>query len=272
VLNSFKRELESDEQTHFTGKELQSRLASMEGGHRYSMGHLCRILREKLGMYYYKPSPVDYRRPADALQKLQDRLCGTLDALKAKGIAPERIAIGFADESAVQFLCNNARFWSTEAHRPRLCNSEAGSQKFFGFYALVGQSVLLRLEKGDGEHVAEAVRQVRKANEAYDAVVMIWDNARSHKSADADAVSVGVHTVFLPPYSPDLNPVERVWKQCKRAVNEMGYFKAMEALAVAFETAFESVKVQASFAAGWVEKMQSIISWFYPMKDPDIVR
>jgi transposase len=215
-------------------------------------------------MYYYKPSPVDCRKAEDALTKLQDRLAGTLDALKVKGIAPDRVAIGFADESAVQFLCNNARFWCTDAHKPRPCNSEAGSQKFFGFYALVGESVLTRMEKGDAYNVQRALKTVREANRGYDAVVMIWDNAKSHKSADDFAALLGVHTVFLPPYSPDLNPVERVWKHCKRAVNEAGYFKEPEALATAFEQAFDSAKVQLSFAAGWAEKMQSTVSWIYP--------
>jgi transposase len=267
----FRSELESETQKHYTSHELHDRFSSAGFGTQYSMGHFCRLLREKLGMYYYKPSPRDYRRPEDALFKLTERLRGTIDALKFKGIDPSRIAIGFSDEVAVQHLANNARFWCLEPHLPRTVNSEPKSQKFFGFYALLGESVLVPLEKCDAQHIKGALEEVRKANSAYDALIMIWDNAKTHKSVDDHALKANIHAVFLPPYSPDLNPIERVWKTCKRKVNQMAYFKALEALASAFEQAYESVKVQASFAEGWIEKMQSIISWIYPMKTQENV-
>jgi transposase len=44
--------------------------------------------------------------------------------------------------------------------------------------------------------------------------VMILDNGRFHKAKDL-VVPDNVHLVFLPPYSPELNPVERVWQHLK---------------------------------------------------------
>ena len=40
---------------------------------------------------------------------------------------------------------------------------------------------------------------------------VIWDNASVHKSQKlADAFeAAGIHLLFLPPYSPDLNPVAK---------------------------------------------------------------
>lgn len=47
--------------------------------------------------------------------------------------------------------------------------------------------------------------------------VVIMDNLGSHKSrAVRDAIrSVGAHLLFLPPYSPDLNPIEQVFAKLK---------------------------------------------------------
>jgi transposase len=47
--------------------------------------------------------------------------------------------------------------------------------------------------------------------------VMILDNGRFHK-AERLTIPANVRLVFLPPYSPELNPVERVWQHLKDAL------------------------------------------------------
>lgn len=48
--------------------------------------------------------------------------------------------------------------------------------------------------------------------------VVIMDNASFHKSKKAKELieSVGCKLIFLPPYSPDLNPIEKFWANMKR--------------------------------------------------------
>lgn len=48
--------------------------------------------------------------------------------------------------------------------------------------------------------------------------VIILDNASFHKSQELEEIAkdVGCYLVFLPPYSPDLNPIEKVWANFKR--------------------------------------------------------
>ncbi len=50
-----------------------------------------------------------------------------------------------------------------------------------------------------------------------DNTVIVMDNATFHKRADIlDAIKQTTCTLeFLPPYSPDLNPIERKWAQAK---------------------------------------------------------
>jgi transposase len=47
-------------------------------------------------------------------------------------------------------------------------------------------------------------------------VVAILDNARYHHSIPSPAQDNCFRLDFLPPYSPDLNPIERVWKLTRR--------------------------------------------------------
>jgi transposase len=48
--------------------------------------------------------------------------------------------------------------------------------------------------------------------------VIIMDNASFHKSQRTKALieSAGCKLIFLPPYSPDLNPIEKFWANMKR--------------------------------------------------------
>lgn len=47
--------------------------------------------------------------------------------------------------------------------------------------------------------------------------VIVMDNATFHKRQDTQQLirSAGHTLLFLPPYSPDLNPIERKWAQAK---------------------------------------------------------
>ena len=47
--------------------------------------------------------------------------------------------------------------------------------------------------------------------------VIVMDNATFHKnkSMQQDIINTGHFLEYLPPYSPDLNPIEHKWAQCK---------------------------------------------------------
>lgn len=53
--------------------------------------------------------------------------------------------------------------------------------------------------------------------------VLILDNASFHKSAETRRLveAAGCKILFLPPYSPDLNPIEKYWANMKVKVREL---------------------------------------------------
>ena len=52
--------------------------------------------------------------------------------------------------------------------------------------------------------------------------IVVMDNLASHKSNDvAEAIeAAGAQLWYLPPYSPDLNPIERMWSKIKAWLNK----------------------------------------------------
>lgn len=54
-------------------------------------------------------------------------------------------------------------------------------------------------------------------------MLVIIDNASFHKSAKVKSLieSVGCKLLFLPPYSPDLNPIEHYWHKLKTIIRKI---------------------------------------------------
>ena len=75
-------------------------------------------------------------------------------------------------------------------------------------------------------------------------VVVITDNARYHHAALhrdwRKAVEPWFRLEYLPPYSPELNPIERVWKLTRRLATHNRYFPAIEDVITAVEHTFDS--------------------------------
>lgn len=80
--------------------------------------------------------------------------------------------------------------------------------------------------------------------------VVMMDNLRAHKvSGVAEAIaSRGAEVVYLPPYSPDLSPIEACWSKLKTALRS-AKARTYDALNVALAEAWD--QVTASDAQGW---------------------
>jgi hypothetical protein len=70
-------------------------------------------------------------------------------------------------------------------------------------------------------------------------VIVIIDNARYHHATlhATWRTDVAAHFQlhFLPPYSPELNPIERVWKLIRRCCLHNQYFPALECVVAAIQ-------------------------------------
>jgi transposase len=67
--------------------------------------------------------------------------------------------------------------------------------------------------------------------------VVIMDNASFHKSQRTIEFieSVGCRVIFLPPYSPDLNPIEKFWANMKGWIKyQMTQFNTLYDILVQF--------------------------------------
>lgn len=122
------------------------------------------------------------------------------------------------------------------------------TRKSVGYFAAVrlrDGSFVFRRETGrfNGETFWEFLKQFQHASAAPGRrVVAISDNAQYHRSKlhlewrEQHAPQFGLD--FLPPYSPDLNPIERVWKLTRRLCLHNRYFGLLDGVVAAVEDQF----------------------------------
>jgi transposase len=74
--------------------------------------------------------------------------------------------------------------------------------------------------------------------------IVILDNLSVHKSATARAciAAAGCHLVFLPTYSPDLNPIEPAFAKTKQALRRIGA-RSFETIVAALGDAVPTISV-----------------------------
>jgi transposase len=72
--------------------------------------------------------------------------------------------------------------------------------------------------------------------------IVVMDNLSSHKGARTREMieSRGAELVFLPPYSPDLNPIEMVFAKVKQLLRSLGC-RTMDALWDAMQSVLDAV-------------------------------
>ena len=68
------------------------------------------------------------------------------------------------------------------------------------------------------EKVKEVFYKIRNEYRNWKKIVIILDNARYNHAKEVKilAEKLGIKLLFLPPYSPNLNLIERVWKFLKK--------------------------------------------------------
>ncbi len=76
-------------------------------------------------------------------------------------------------------------------------------------------------------------------------LVLSWIIAMVHKGAEIEALiqGAGAKLIYLPPYSPEFNPIENCWSKIKSLLRSMGA-RSYPDLAQAIQEAFAQVSLE----------------------------
>ena len=104
------------------------------------------------------------------------------------------------------------------------------------------------------EDICFFLQTIRNANPV-GRIILILDNFRSHiaNATMVQAFRLDIDLVFLPPYSPDLNPIEYIWKSVKRVISDK-FVKCLEDMRMIISRSFLDCSSRLSFARSWIAK------------------
>lgn len=143
----------------------------------------------------------------------------------------------FEDECHFQQHGSRCRMWfPPEDKDPILLHAPTRkSMSLFGVVnASTGRMTTMITKVFNAKTFLRFLKKVLKTRRRGKKLIMILDNARYHHAiilkswllANEDKIRL----IFLPPYSPDLNNIERVWKVTRRKCTHNRYFSTLDEL------------------------------------------
>ena len=139
------------------------------------------------------------------------------------------VRVYFQDESRFGLITRNGRSLTAAKVKP-ICPFQQvfkSTYLYGAFSPTGGDNFILEFSKCDTECFQVFLDSFarRKPDEL---AVLVLDNAAFHK-ADRLIIPPNIRLVFLPSYSPELNPAEKVWAKFKRAFNNK-LFESMDSM------------------------------------------
>lgn len=82
----------------------------------------------------------------------------------------------------------------------------------------------------DRYSMCDLLRAIRAKNPDEEKIYLVLDNAPYNRSQVVRdlAARLKIRLLYLPPYSPNLNPIERLWKFVKQKIMANNYFPDLE--------------------------------------------
>lgn len=177
-----------------------------------------------------------------------------MEAACLKNLAHLPVRLICQDEARFGRMSEPFSFWAPAQVRPMV--SLALVREFKYEYAAVspwdGALDYMTADKMNTDSMSSFLNQIGESHPD-EFCVMILDNASSHKSKDLK-IPDNVSLVFLPPYSPELNPAEQVWNRLRK-----NYFanKVFDSLEAASRQAEHGLSVMAATPGA----MKSLTNW-----------
>lgn len=163
--------------------------------------------------------------------------------------SPDRYDIWFVDEVLFQQQGSRCRMWIPPEVKQPVIMQEPG-RKSAGYFGAVrlrdGKFIFSREENVfNADSTWGFLKKLRRVACAGKKKAVIGiDNARYHHAIMhkkwREKVSCNFILEYLPPYSPELNPIERVWKLTRRLRLHNRYFPKLEDVFLATESLFKT--------------------------------
>jgi transposase len=203
----------------------------------YNVFYIAQLLKN-LGLSYQKAAFI-----SDHLDEDKRQVWGTTTWPQVVRLAKERRALLLVgDEASFPQWGTLTYTWARRGQQPKVKTSgKRKGYKVFGLIEYFTGRFFYQGQEGRLNSTAYIAFLRRVLAQTPQPIVLIQDGARYHTSAETKAFfaqqAARLQVFQLPTYSPDYNPIEKLWKKIKQQDTHLHYFPTFEALAAKVEQA-----------------------------------
>ena len=203
----------------------------------YNVFYIAQLLKN-LGFSYQKAAFV-----SDHLNEAKRQEWRTTTWPQILRRAQERNALLlFGDEASFPQWGTLTYTWARRGQQPKVKTSgKRKGYKVFGLIEYFTGHFFYQGQEGRLNSAAYIAFLTRVLEQTTQPIVLIQDGAKYHTSAETNAFfaqqTARLQVFQLPTYSPDYNPIEKLWKKIKQQDTHLHYFPTFEALTEKVEQA-----------------------------------
>jgi transposase len=210
-----------------------------ESGIKYNHKGLVKLLH-RLGFTYKKTKLVPSKADAEKQQEFVDKF----NDLKAN--LKENEVIYFADAVHPQHNTKIACEWIPKGQEKEIKSNTGRTRvNINGVLNPETKEVVVREDKTiNAESTIKLYKEIEKKNKDKDKIYVIADNAKYYKNIALQEYleTSKIEQIFLPPYSPNLNLIERLWKFMKKKIINNKYYEKSSEFKQKILEFFENIK------------------------------
>lgn len=191
-------------------------------GVQYSRGGMTELLH-RLGFSFKKATPV----PGKANKRKQQKFINQYNGVKPHGI------VYFGDSTHPEFAPTITYGWIKKGENFEVKTNSGWRRRvnICGAIEINSLDIIARsFETINKDSICDILRAIRRKNPDEDKIYFVLDGAAYNRSKKVKALakSLNIRILYLPPYSPNLNPIERLWKFMKKKVTANRYFEEFD--------------------------------------------
>lgn len=176
---------------------------------------------------YKKPKPYPYKASTEE----QEKFVSKYNELKAS--IPSEDGILFMDACHPSMATKLSCGWIKKGQSKPIETSASRTRiNLIGALSLGNMSkpVIASYTTVDGDAIVDFLSQIRKYSKIKGSIHLVLDQAGYHRCAEvvSAAEKLNIKLFYLPPYSPNLNSIERLWKVMNEYARNNKFFKTAD--------------------------------------------
>lgn len=169
-----------------------------------------------LGYSYKKPQPVHLKNDKTVMLNWINKFKRDIRKVE-RNLINKKVEVYFQDETRFGQKTISTKIWAKKDSKVTYLNQNGflNAWIYGAINPLNGDSHALILPRLDSENMQIFIDSFLEKIPDNKHIIMVLDGSRAHKNGIL-RISENLTLYFLPPYSPELNPIERLWLFIKK--------------------------------------------------------